>query len=154
MLNQNTLTQYKIWSFCDIINITFYFLCYLMTYLLHFHSRKCFDVLIKDCNNTILPILLINLGKEECNVTKAIHFQIWFNTVRKTSDLRKVFLEHLEVQILPFGTNHGGTLGWPSTSHNSTDAQIRTLDQSLPCHMHFWSVQSCQLRHYFLNDLV
>ena len=85
-----------------------------------------------DCNNIILPILLINLSKEECNVTKGIHFQIWFNTVRRTSDLRKVFLEHLEVQILPFGTNHGGVSGWPSTSHNSTNAQIRTLDQPLP----------------------
>ena len=29
-----------------------------------------------DCNNTILPILLINLSKEECNVAKGIHFQI------------------------------------------------------------------------------
>ena len=29
-----------------------------------------------DCNNIILPILLINLSKEECNVTKGIHFQI------------------------------------------------------------------------------
>ena len=133
MLNQNTLTQYKIWSFCDIIN-TFYFLCYVYTGIfIAFSQLKMLQHSHKtDCNNIILPILLINLSKEECNVTKGIHFQIWFNTVRRTSDLRKVFLEHLEVQILPFGTNHGGFLCWPSTSHNSTNAQIRTLDQPLP----------------------
>ena len=133
MLNQNTLTQYKIWGFYNIINTTFYFLCYLLTYYIAFSQLNMLQRSHKtDCNNIILPILLINLSKEECNVTKGIHFQIWFNTVRRTSDLRKVFLEHLEVQILPFGTNHGGVSGWPSTSHNSTNAQIRTLDQPLP----------------------
>ena len=122
MLNQNTLTQSKIWSFCDTINI-FHFLRYLYTGIfIAFSQLKMLRHSHKtDCNNITLPILLINLGKEECNVAKAINFQIWFNTVRSwTSDLRKAFLEHLEVQILPFGTNHGGALGWPSTSHNST----------------------------------
>ena len=126
MLNQNTLTQCKIWSFCDIIqNFTFcatYWHISLLKMLRRFHKTDC---------NIILPILLINLAGKECNLTKAIHFQIWFNTVRRTDDLRKAFLEHLEVQILPFGTSHGGASGWPSTSHNSTDAQIRTLHQPL-----------------------
>ena len=35
------------------------------------------------------------------------------------------------LKILPLIANHGGTSGWPSTWHNSTDAQIRALDQPL-----------------------
>ena len=35
------------------------------------------------------------------------------------------------LKILPLITNHGGTSGWPSTWHNSTNTQIRALDQPL-----------------------
>ena len=35
------------------------------------------------------------------------------------------------LKILPLIANHGGTWGWPSTWHNSTNAQIRALDQPL-----------------------
>ena len=35
------------------------------------------------------------------------------------------------LKILPLIANHGGVSGWPSTWHNSTNAQIRVLDQLL-----------------------
>ena len=78
--------------------------------------------------------MLQNFGKEECNITKTTHFQSWLNTVRRTSDSAKAFLEYLKVQILrilSLTANHGGTSGWPSIWHGSTDAQIRALDQPL-----------------------
>ena len=79
--------------------------------------------------------MVINLGEEECNVSKTTYLQSRFNKVRRRkSDSTKAFLEHLDVQIvkiLPRDDNHGGGSGWSSTWHNSTDAKIKALDQHL-----------------------
>ena len=38
--------------------------------------------------------MLIELVKEECNLTKKTYFQNWFNALRRTSDSAKTLLEH------------------------------------------------------------
>ena len=38
---------------------------------------------------------------------------------------------HSTLKILPLAANYGDTSDWPLTLHNSTNAQIRALDQSL-----------------------
>ena len=59
--------------------------------------------------------MVINLGEEECNVSKTTYLQSRFNKVRRRkSDSTKAFLEHLDVQIvkiLPRDDNHGGGSG-------------------------------------------
>ena len=84
------------------------------------------------------------------------HFQNWFNTVRRTSDSGKVFLEYLKVQILKIlllAANHGGTSSWPSTWHGFTNAQITALDQPLMVISDVQSPLKCHCRVPFIKKV-
>ena len=92
---------------------------------------KCTSNVLWRCTSSIFEVYL---KYTHYSVGCFHHFQSWFNTVKRTSDFSKTSLEHLQVQILkilPLSTKHGGGSIWPSTWHNSTNAQIRALDQPL-----------------------
>ena len=68
------------------------------------------------------------------NRTKNYHITLVFPCFRQYFN-KKVGTSCPELKtilkILPLGANHIGALDWPTTWHNSTDAQIRGLDQPL-----------------------
>ena len=47
---------------------------------------------------------------------------------------------HSTLIFVNISTNDGGALGWPSTWHNCTDAQIRALDQPQQASFNFISL--------------
>ena len=47
------------------------------------------------------------------------------------------------LKILPLITNYGGTSGWPSTCHNSTNTHIRAVGQPLGGEMSVWEQKTC-----------
>ena len=98
-------------------NTKFYFLYYFLSCFLHFHSSECFDdVLIqRNVKHCCLQALLIILGEEEFDVTKTAHFQSWLNTVRISKSALRA----------------SRNFDFENFDPNSTDAQIKALDQYL-----------------------
>ena len=54
---------------------------------------------------------------------------------------------------LPLSANHDGVSGWPSTWHNSSNAQIRALDQPLIKDEHSRKIHNCMTGNVKEPDL-
>ena len=79
----------------------------------------------------------LNIESEHINAvnrTKTHHSTLIFLCFHQFLD-KKVGISCPDLSIilktLPASANHGAASGWPLTSHNSTDAKIRALDQPL-----------------------